>query len=97
MAKKDYRDTLKKILEDHPEIAAINIEYKQVERLTIGSALPPVHVTSTASFVDGPTFRTPSGMTPIIPAASPELIKKLKGGATIEDIAILNAPPAKEN
>ena len=100
--KKDYRDIIKKILADHPEIASINIEYKKVERLTIGEQAGEVFSTTDGSYVPSPPvvgggFQTPSGLRPIVPTTvSPELIAKLRGGATVETINILNAPPAKE-
>ncbi len=103
---KDYRDILKKILADHPEIAAINVEYKRVERLTIGepSNTPAYEVTKMLqdqaiedkiASVGG--YVTPSGLRPVFPAqgVTPELIAKLKGKSTIETISVLNAPPPK--
>lgn len=101
--KKDYRDIIKKILADHPEIASINIEYKKVERLTIGdNHQGEVFATTDGAYIPTPPlvgggFQTPSGMKPILPTpASPELIAKLRGGATVETINVLNAPPIKE-
>ncbi len=104
MAKnKDYRDILKKILEDHPEIAAINVEYKKTERLTLGQSpvIEPSFLQSAQTpmieKVDEYTgYQTPSGVRPIVPMVSPELIAKLKGQATVEEIPILNAPAEKK-
>ncbi len=100
MAKnKDYRDILKGILNDHPEIAAINVEYKKVERLTLGEQPTPASAFPVqGEYIPTPPqdtgFTTPSGLKPIVnPPVSPELIAKLRGGATVETINVLNAPP----
>ena len=100
---KDYRATLRKILEDHPEIESINVEYRKTERLTIGVPVEAVR-SVVGSIPDGeyvPTpepagYVSPSGLRPIInPQVSPEVIARLRGQTTVETINILNAPPEK--
>lgn len=103
MAKrKDYRDILKKILEDHPEIAAINIEYKKTDRLTLGETQQQIVVPDSGGPVHVPQpvvggYISPSGLRPIVPnPPTPEELAALKNGAHIEEVKILNAPPAKK-
>lgn len=84
---KDYRNILEKILKDHPEIAAIHVEYKRIDRITIGKVEDPA--------VIGPNvmFPTQNPIQPLIPSASPELISKLRGEASTEVISLKPSVP----
>lgn len=91
----DYRPVLKKILEEHPEIESINVEYKKVERFSLGKEVSEV-ASSPAGIIEPAGYITPSGLRPIVnPQVSPELIAKLRGQTTVETVNILNAPPEK--
>ena len=99
---KDYRDTLRAILKAHPEIAAINVEFKHVDRITIGDSF---YTPSAAQIADDyarkaneqvdaemrAVYVAPSGLKPVINnVPSPELIRKLKGSAYEETIKVIS-------